>query len=92
MLCRVQARPVKLQDLSSQEPVLSAQDMPVADVLICIVRRAVYEAVRTQLTGTAAGSPSRDPPSLNQSPTKNGGPPAIPKSLVDSLSKWKWSA
>ena len=56
------------------------------------VCRAVYEAVRAQLTGTAPGPPSRDPPSLNQSPTKNGGPPTIPKSLVDSLSKWKWSA
>ena len=63
-----------------------------ADALGLDACRAVYEAVRAQLTGTAPGPPSRDPPSLNQSPTKNGGPPTIPKSLVDSLSKWKWSA
>lgn len=55
-------------------------------------KKAVYEAVRAQLTGTAAGGLSRDPPQLNQSPSQQNGPPAIPKSLVDSLAKWKWSA
>ena len=63
------------------------------DMLVLPVCREVYEAVRAQLTGTAAGpSSSKEPPSLNQSPTKHNGPPAMPKSLVDSLSKWKWSA
>ena len=71
---------------------LVLKGVQVTDMCHLDVRRAVYEAVRAQLTGTAPGPPSRDPPSLNHSPTKNGGPPTIPKSLVDSLSKWKWSA
>ena len=63
-----------------------------ADGVMYMAHRAVYEAVRAQLTGTAAEGLSRDPPQLNQSPSKQNGPPAIPKSLVDSLAKWKWSA
>ncbi|CAK0784176.1 hypothetical protein CVIRNUC_007379 [Coccomyxa viridis] len=54
-------------------------------------KRAVYDAVRAQLTGTAAGMPARDR-DASQSPSQSNAAPPIPKSLIDTLAKWKWSA
>lgn len=53
--------------------------------------RAVYECVRAQVTGMQnAQAAGRTTPPRSSPKQASPGPP--PKSLLDSLSKWKWSA
>ncbi|CAL8469360.1 g8901 [Coccomyxa elongata] len=51
-------------------------------------KRAVYECVRAQVTGTQNAQSARTTP---RSSPKQSSPAPPPKSLLDSLSKWKWS-
>jgi hypothetical protein len=49
----------------------------------------VYECVRAQIMGTPS---ARAAHRAQRSPKPAHGAPPVPKSLLDSLSKWKWSA